>query len=162
MTVMARNGTDFGIRLAGDPERWFIAPAGMVEGLYLPGFSAEDANPDIGDSTITETAGFGAFAMAAAPAIASFVGGTAQDAVRSTLEVYEICFAEHRHFTIPALDFRGTPIGIDVRLTARTGILPKLNTGIAHKDPGIGMVGAGVLRAPAQCFQQAFEAVKEW
>lgn len=162
VTVMARNGTDFGIRLAGDPERWFVAPAGMVEGLYLPGFSAEDANPDIGDSTITETAGYGAFAMAAAPAIASFVGGTAQDAVRSTLEVYEICFAEHRHFTIPALDFRGTPTGIDVRLTARTGILPKLNTGIAHKDPGIGMVGAGVLRAPWQCFQQAFEAVKEW
>ncbi len=162
VTVMARNGTDFGIRLAGDPERWFVAPAGMVEGLYLPGFSADDANPDIGDSTITETAGFGAFAMAAAPAIASFVGGTAQDALRWTLEVYEICFAEHSHFTIPALDFRGTPTGIDIRLVTRTGILPKLNTGIAHKDPGIGMVGAGVLRAPEQCFQQAFEAVKGW
>ncbi len=162
VTVMARNGTDFGIRLAGDPERWFVAAAGLVEGLYLPGFSADDANPDIGDSTITETAGFGAFAMAAAPAIASFVGGTAQDAVQSTLEVYEICFTEHRHFAIPALDFRGTPTGIDVRLVARTGILPKLNTGIAHKDPGIGMVGAGVLHAPKQCFQQAFEAVKEW
>jgi len=162
VTVMARNGTDFGIRLAGDPERWFVAPAGMVEGLYLPGFSSSDANPDIGDSTITETAGFGAFAMAAAPAIASFVGGTAQDALHSTLEVYEICFAEHEHFTIPSVDFRGTPTGIDVRLVARTGILPKLNTGIAHKDPGIGMVGAGMLRAPEQCFQEAFEAVKAW
>jgi hypothetical protein len=162
VTVMARNGTDFGIRLAGDPETWYVAPAGMVEGLYLPGFSAEDANPDIGDSTITETAGFGAFAMAAAPAIASFVGGTAQDALLSTQEAYEICAAEHGHFTIPALDFRGTPTGIDVRLVARTGILPKLNTGIAHKDPGIGMVGAGVLRAPAACFEQAFEAVCAW
>ena len=100
--------------------------------------------------------------MAAAPAIASFVGGTAQDALNATLEVYEICFAEHRHFDIPALDFRGTPTGIDVRLVARTGILPKLNTGIAHKQPGIGMVGAGVLRAPSECFQAAFEAVKNW
>jgi hypothetical protein len=162
LTVMARNGTDFGIRLAGDPERWFVAPAGRVDGLYLPGYSAEHANPDIGDSTITETAGFGGFAMAAAPAIASFVGGSAQDALTSTLEMYEICFAEHEHFTIPPLDFRGTPTGIDVRYIIETGILPKLNTGIAHREPGIGMVGAGVLRAPEACFMQAFEAVKDW
>ncbi len=162
LTVMARNGTDFGIRMAGDPERWFVAPAGRVEGLYLPGFSAQDANPDIGDSTITETAGFGGFAMAAAPAIALFVGGSAQDALNSTLEMYEICYAEHEQFTIPALDFRGTPTGIDVRLIMETGILPKLNTGIAHKEPGIGMVGAGVLRAPQSCFQEAFEDIKHW
>jgi hypothetical protein len=162
VTVMARNGTDFGIRLSGDPERWFVAPAGVVEGLYLPGFTADDANPDIGDSTITETAGFGGFAMAAAPAIARFIGGTAQDALNTTLEMYEICFAEHEHFTIPALEFRGTPTGLDVRLVAETGILPKINTGIAHKTPGIGMVGAGVLRAPEECFLTAFEAVKDW
>ena len=162
VTVMARNGTDFGIRLAGMPDRWFVAPAGKVKGLYLPGFSEEDANPDIGDSTITETAGFGGFAMAAAPAIARFVGGTPQDALEATLEMYEICYTEHEHFTIPALNFRGTPLGIDVRRIAETGILPRLNTGIAHKEPGIGMVGAGVLRAPEKCFMEAFEAVKEW
>ena len=162
LTVMARNGTDFGIRMAGDPGRWFTAPAGIVEGLFLPGFSAKDANPDIGDSTITETAGFGGFAMAAAPAIASFVGGSAQDAIDSTHEMYEICFSEHDHLTIPALDFRSTPLGIDVRLVMETGILPKLNTGIAHKDPGIGMVGAGVLRAPQDCFTDAFEAIRDW
>jgi hypothetical protein len=162
ITVMARNGTDFGIRLAGDPARWFVAPAGWVEGLYLPGFSADDANPDIGDSTITETAGFGGFAMAAAPAIARFIGGSAQDAVNTTLEMYEICFAEHEHLTIPALEFRGTPVGMDARLIVETGILPKINTGIAHKTPGIGMVGAGVLRAPEACFIEAFEAVKQW
>jgi hypothetical protein len=159
---MARNGTDFGIRLAGEPARWFVALAGIVEGLYLPGFTAEDANPDIGDSTVTETAGFGGFAMAAAPAIARFVGGTAQDAMAATLEMYEICYAEHAHFTIPALEFRGTPTGMDVRLVAETGILPRLNTGIAHKEPGIGMVGAGVLRAPKACFDAAFDAVKGW
>ncbi len=162
LPVMARNGTDFGIRMAGEPDRWFVAPSGIVDGLYLPGFSAEDANPDIGDSTVTETAGFGGFAMAAAPAIANFVGGTAKEAIQSTLEMYEICFAEHEHFTIPSLDNRGTPTGIDVRYVAETGILPKLNTGIAHKDPGIGMVGAGVLRAPEKCFRDAFEALKAW
>jgi hypothetical protein len=142
------------------PGRWFVAPAGIVEGLYLPGFSAEDANPDIGDSTITETAGFGGFAMAGAPAIARFVGGTPQDALDATLQMYEICFAEHELFTIPPLDFRGTPLGIDVRKVAETGILPRLNTGIAHKEPGIGMVGAGVLRAPQGCFREAYEAFK--
>jgi hypothetical protein len=160
LTVMARNGTDFGIRLASMPQRWFVAPAGMVEGLYLPGFSAADANPDIGDSTVTETAGYGGFAMAGAPAIARFVGGTPQDALNATLEMYEICFAEHEHFTIPALNFRGTPLGIDVRKVAETGILPRLNTGIAHRKPGIGMVGAGVLRAPEKCFMDAFEACR--
>lgn len=162
LSVMARNGTDFGIRMAGQPQRWFVAPAGIVDGLYLPGFTAEDANPDIGDSTITETAGFGGFAMAAAPAIASFVGGTPEDAVNATMEMYEICFSEHEHFSIPILGNRGTPTGIDVRLVAETGILPKLNTGIAHREPGIGMVGAGVLRAPKKCFEEAFEALRDW
>jgi hypothetical protein len=160
LTVMARSGTDFGIRMACMPERWFVAPAGVVKGLYLPGFTAQDANPDIGDSTITETAGFGGFAMAGAPAIAKFVGGTPEDALNATLEMYEICFAEHEHFTMPALNFRGTPLGIDVRKVAETGILPRLNTGIAHKEPGIGMVGAGVLRAPQQCFMEAFETFR--
>lgn len=161
VTVMARNGTDFGIRLGSMPDRWFTAPAGVVEGLYLPGYSAEDANPDIGDSTITETAGFGGFAMAAAPAITQFVGGTPQMAQETTLEMYEINFSEHKNFTIPSLNFRGTPLGIDVRKVMETGILPKINTGIAHKDPGVGMVGAGILRAPRKAFADAFEAVQK-
>jgi hypothetical protein len=161
VTVMARNGTDFGIRLAGMPERWFVAPAGMVKGLYFPGFSEEDANPDIGDSTITETAGYGGFAMAAAPAITQFVGGSPQMAVAATQEMYEITFAEHEGFTIPILNFRGTPLGVDVRKVMETGILPQINTGIAHKKPGLGMVGAGILRAPEKCFRDAFEALRE-
>ncbi|HZY42857.1 MAG TPA: DUF1116 domain-containing protein [Anaerolineae bacterium] len=161
VTVMARNGTDFGIKIASMPDRWFIAPAGKVQGLYFPGFTDDDANPDIGDSTITETAGYGGFAMAAAPAITQFVGGTPQMAIDVTREMYEITFSEHEGFTIPILNFRGTPLGIDVRKVAETGILPRLNTGIAHKKPGIGMVGAGILRAPEQCFKAAFEALKE-
>jgi len=162
VTVMARNGTDFGIRLASMPERWFTAPAGIVQGLYFPGFSEADANPDIGDSTITETAGYGGCAMAAAPAITQFVGGTPQMAVQSTLDMYEITASEHESFTIPALNFRGTPLGIDVRKVMETGILPQINTGIAHKDPGVGMVGAGILRAPEACFRAAFEAIRAW
>lgn len=157
-TVMARNGTDFGIRLASMPEQWFIAPAGNVKGLYLPGFSEKDANPDIGDSTITETAGYGGFAMAAAPAITQFVGGSPQMAQQTTLEMYEITHCQHRDFTIPALGFSGTPLGIDVRRVLESGILPQINTGIAHRSPGIGMVGAGILRAPRPCFEDAFTA----
>jgi len=157
VTVMARNGTDFGIRLASTPERWFTAPAGKVQGLYFPQYSEKDANPDIGDSTITETAGYGGMAMAAAPAIVQFVGGSPQQATRATLEMYEITFGEQKNFTIPALNFRGTPLGIDVRKVMETGILPQINTGIAHKDPGIGMVGAGILRAPEKCFKDAFD-----
>jgi hypothetical protein len=161
VTVMARNGTDFGIRLSSMPERWFVAPAGKVQGLYFPQFSEEDANPDIGDSTVTETAGYGGFAMAAAPAIVKFVGGTPQLATQTTLDMYEITYSEHENFTIPALNFRGTPLGIDVRKVVETGILPQINTGIAHKDPGVGMVGAGILRAPEKCFNDAFAALQE-
>jgi hypothetical protein len=161
VTVMARNGTDFGIRLASMPERWFIAPAGKVQGLYFPQFTENDANLDIGDSTITETAGYGGMAMAAAPAIVKFVGGTPQLATQTTLEMYEITFSEHENYTIPALNFRGTPLGIDVRKVMETGILPQINTGIAHKDPGVGMVGAGILRAPEKCFRDAFEVFKK-
>ncbi len=161
VTVMARNGTDFGMRLSSMPERWFTAPAGKVEGLYFPQYTEKDANPDIGDSTITETAGYGGMAMAAAPAITQFVGGTPQMALQNTLEMYEITFSEHQNLTIPALNFRGTPLGIDVRKVMETGILPRINTGIAHKDPGVGMVGAGILRAPEKCFQEAFKALQE-
>ncbi len=156
LTIMARNGTDFGIRVASMPDRWFTAPAGVVDGLYLPGFSEQDANPDIGDSTITETAGFGGFAMAAAPAITQFVGGNPSLAQNITLQMYEITQAEHKDFTIPSLGFRGTPLGIDVRRVLETGTLPRINTGIAHRKPGIGMVGAGMLRAPKKCFEDAF------
>ncbi len=159
VTVMARNGTDFGIRISTMPERWFTAPAGQVQGLYFAGFSEKDANPDIGDSTITETAGYGGMAMAAAPAIVKFVGGSPQLATQTTMEMYEITFDEHEQLTIPALNFRGTPLGIDVRKVMETGILPQINTGIAHRNPGVGMVGAGVLRAPEQCFRDAFDAL---
>jgi hypothetical protein len=158
ITTMARNGTDFGIRISSMPKRWFIGEAPRVKGLYFPGFSEEDGNPDIGDSTMTETAGYGGFAMAAAPAITKFVGGTPQMALDNTLEMYEITFSEHEGFTIPILNFRGTPLGIDIRRVMETGIMPKINTGIAHKKPGIGGIGAGIAGAPEKCFKDAFEA----
>ncbi|MCW5851079.1 MAG: DUF1116 domain-containing protein [Anaerolineae bacterium] len=161
VSTMARNGTDFGIRVSGLGDRWFTAPAQVPDGLYFSGFSSADANPDIGDSTITETAGIGAFAMAAAPAIVTFVSGSPRDALNATLEMYEITLAEHQHFTIPALDFRGTPVGIDIRAVVELGITPRVNTGIAHKQAGVGQVGAGLVRPPMAVFEQALLAYAE-
>jgi hypothetical protein len=158
ITTMARNGTDFGIRISGLGDRWFTGPAGIVDGLYLPGFGPADAAPDIGDSVITETAGIGGFAMAAAPAIVKFVGGRPADAIDFTLRMYQITVAENDAYQIPALDFRGTPTGIDVRKVVETGILPVINTGIAHREPGIGMVGAGLVKPPENCFKDALLA----
>lgn len=155
VTTMARNGTDFGIRVSGTGDQWFTAPSPMVKALYFPGFTEKDANPDIGDLVITETAGFGGFAMAAAPALVTFIGGTAKDATTTTYDMYEITYAEHKALTIPSLDFRGTPTGVDIRKVVEKGITPRVNTGVAHKDPGVGQVGAGVVSAPMKCFEDA-------
>ena len=155
VTTMARNGTDFGIRVSGTDDAWFTAPAPYVDGLYFPGYSAADANPDLGDSAITETAGLGAFALAAAPAITQFIGGTPALAQQYTDEMYGITLAEHPHYTIPALDFRGTPVGIDLIKVARSRVAPVLDTGIAHQDPGVGQIGAGLVRVPLDPFDAA-------
>jgi len=164
VTAMSRNGTDFGIRVAGLGERWFTAPVEMPQGLYFPGYSAADANPDIGDSAILEAVGLGAFAMAAAPAVAGFVGaGGFADALGYTRSMGEIALARHPKWTIPALEFAGTPAGIDIRRVAETGIAPAINTGIAHRKAGVGQVGAGVARAPLACFEQALiEFSNKW
>lgn len=161
VTAMSRNGTDFGIRVSGLGDAWFTAPAEVPEGLYFSGFSGRDANADIGDSTITETVGIGGFAMASAPAIVSFIGGRPSDALQATLEMYEITVAEHRHFKIPALDFRGTPVGIDIRKVVELGLLPRVNTGIAHREAGIGQIGAGLVRPPRKIFVQALLSFAE-
>ncbi|OGR79815.1 MAG: hypothetical protein A2X32_02325 [Elusimicrobia bacterium GWC2_64_44] len=157
VVVMARNGTDFGVQLSGAGGRWFTGPAAVPDALYFPGYTKADANPDIGDSAITETNGLGGFAIAAAPAIVQFVGGTAADALSYTLAMYGITAAESNIYKIPALDFRGTPTGIDVIKVAKSGILPFIDTGVAHKNPGVGQVGAGVLSAPPEPFAKAFE-----
>jgi len=159
VTAMARNGVEFGLRVSGLGERWFTAPAPLVDGLYFPGYSVADAAPDLGDSAITETAGLGGFAMAAAPAIVTFVGGSAQDALGNTLAMTHITLGRNSAFTLPALDFAGTPAGIDLRRVVDSGILPVINTGIAHKEPGIGQIGAGVTHAPAACFTQAVQVL---
>lgn len=161
VTTMARNGTDFGIRVSGLPGQWFTAPAEIPVGLFFSGFTQDDANPDIGDSAITETAGIGGFAMATAPAIVTFVGGSPKDAMNATLEMYEITYAEHKQFTMPALDFRGTPTGIDIRKVVELGITPRINTGIAHKNAGVGQVGAGLVRPPMAIFENALLAYAE-
>src|SRR5262249_43015252 len=160
VVTMARNGTDFGIRVAGLGDRWFTAPVNVPEGLYFPGFGPEDANPDLGDSAIVETIGLGGFAMAASPAVAGFVGkGGMQEAIAVTEEMAEVCLSEHLHWKIPMRDGRGAPVGIDIRKVVETGITPLINTGIAGKIPGTGQIGAGVVRAPLGCFEAALEAV---
>lgn len=161
VTAMCRNGTDFGIRVSGLKGQWFTGPAEMVKGLLFPGYSEEDCNPDIGDSAITETAGFGGFAMAAAIAIVQFVGGTPQDAVNFSNKMYEITVGESSAFSIPILDFRGTATAIDIRKVVEKNILPQINTGIAHKKAGIGQVGAGLVNPPWECFAKALKAFAE-
>lgn len=161
VTVMTRNGTDFGIRVSGLPGRWFTAPAEMVKGLLFPGFTEEDCNPDMGDSAITETVGLGGFSMAASIAIIQFVGGTPQDAIHYSEKMYRITEGESTAFQIPVLDFRGSPTGIDIRKVVETGVLPQINTGIAHKEAGIGQVGAGLVNPPWQCFRDAILAFSE-
>jgi len=162
VTAMCRNGTDFGIRVAGMGDAWFTAPVEMPQGMYFPGYSAADANPDIGDSAILEAVGLGAFAMAAAPAVAGFVGaGGFAEALGYTRAMSEIAAGRNPKWGIPALEFAGTSAGIDVRRVVETGIAPAINTGIAHRLPGVGQVGAGIARAPLACFEQALTALAQ-
>lgn len=163
ITAMARNGVEVGLLMSGSGMTWFTGPAAIPEGLYFPGFSEKNAGSDLGDSAITETAGLGAFAMAGAPAIVRFVGGTPSDAIRYTKQMTKITLGRHPQYTIPTMDFQGTPAGIDARLVIESGIVPVINTGIAHQNPGYGLVGAGVVRAPFEAFTKAVEyAASNW
>jgi hypothetical protein len=170
VTVMARNGVDFGLKLSGTGDVWFTAPSPIVNGLFFPGYSAADANPDMGDSSITETFGIGGASMAAAPAITGFVGGTASSALATTREMYRIYMNKHPRLAIPSLDGSGAPLGLDAVKVLDTNVMPVINTGtffffffasflqntgIAHRLPGIGQIGAGICRAPAPVFGAA-------
>jgi hypothetical protein len=159
VVAMARNGTDFGIRVSGAGDAWFTGPAQLAEGLYLGSYGPDDANPDIGDSAITETAGIGGFAMATAPAIVRFVGGSVPDALATTQRMYDLCVGENPGWALPIMDFRGTPTGIDVTAVLRTGRLPQINTGMAGKVAGTGQVGAGLVTPPMECFTAAVSAL---
>jgi uncharacterized protein DUF1116 len=158
VTAMSRNGAEFGIRVSGLGDEWFTGPAQMVKGLYFPGFSATDAAPDLGDSAITETAGLGAFTLVGSPAILQLIGGGAEQAREYTLQMYEITLDEHPFYRLPALDFRGSPALIDFRRVVRTGILPIIDTSITHRKAGVGMIGAGLVNPPMECFTKALEA----
>ncbi len=161
VSAMARNGTDFGIQVSGTGEVWYTGPAEVPQGLFLGGYGPDDANPDIGDSAIAETAGIGGFVMATAPAIVRFVGGTVPDALRATQQSYEITLGENEAFAVPILDFRGAPTGIDVTRVLRTGLLPQINTGMAGRVAGVGQVGAGLVNPPMECFTAAIRGLAE-
>jgi hypothetical protein len=155
VVAMSRNGTDFGIQVSGTGDEWFTGPAQVADGLYLGDYGPDDANPDIGDSAITETAGLGGFSMATAPAIVRFVGGSVPDALATTRRMREITLGENPRWTIPVLEFAGVPSGIDVSRVCRTGILPQINTGMAGREAGVGQVGAGLVTPPESIFPAA-------
>jgi hypothetical protein len=160
VTAMTRNGFEFAIRVSGMGDRWFKAPVNMPEGLFFTGYSQDDANPDIGDSAITETFGVGGMAMIAAPGVTRFVGAGGFDAAQNiSNEMKEICIDHNPNLSIPTWDFKGACLGIDIRKVVETGITPIINTGIAHKKAGVGQIGAGTVRAPLDCFNQALEAL---
>ena len=161
VTAMARNGVEFGLRVAGSGTEWFTTPVGPADGLFFPGFGPDDANPDLGDSAITETLGLGGFAMAASPAITQFVGGTPNDALAATRSMRRITLGPHPAYPLPPLNFAGTPSGIDVLKVLDTGVLPLINTGIAHKEAGVGQIGAGIVTAPSEVFLKAARFLAE-
>ena len=161
VTVMARNGTDFGIQVSDTGDQWFTAPAAVPDVLLFPGFTREDVNPDIGDSAIMETLGIGGFAIASAPAITQFVGGTMESITKRMLAMYDITVGENDVYKLPFLDYRGSPTAIDVRKVVKTGTAPFIDTGAAHRKPGIGQVGAGLVGAPMEVFEKAHRALKE-
>lgn len=156
VTALCRNGKEFGIRVSGlGKDKWFVGPAQLVDGLFFPGFSQADSTRDMGDSSISETAGLGGFSLGNAPAIVQFVGGTVADAISYVKKMYEITWSENRNYTIPFLNFRGAPAGVDIRKVIETGILPIITTGIAHKEKGRGQIGAGIANPPMECFEKA-------
>lgn len=160
VTAMTRNGRNFGIRVAGLGDQWFEAPVNTPQGLFFSGFTQDDANPDIGDSAITETFGVGGMAMIAAPGVTRFVGaGGFGDALATSEEMLEIVSGHNPTLPIPTWDFQGACVGIDIRKVVETGVTPVINTGIAHRIAGKGQVGAGTVRAPLACFEQALEAL---
>jgi hypothetical protein len=161
VVAMSRNGTDFGIQVSGAGDEWFTGPAQVADGLYLGDYGPDDANPDIGDSAITETAGLGGFAMATAPAIVRFVGGSVPDALATTRRMQEITLGENPRWSIPVLEFAGVPTGIDTALVCRTGILPQINTGMAGREAGVGQVGAGLVNPPEEIFPKALTRLAE-
>ena len=162
VTAMCRNGENFGIRIAGMGDEWFTAPVNTPQGLYFTGYSADDANTDIGDSAITETIGVDGMAMIAAPAVTRFVGsGGFNDALETSNNMAEITEQENPNFIIPTWDFKGAPTGIDARKVVESGILPVINTGIAHKVAGFGQIGAGTVNPPIECFEKAITAYAE-
>ena len=162
VTTMCRNGTEFGVRVANfEGFEWFTGPAQQVIGPMMAGYTAQDSGLDIGDSAITETFGIGGFAMAAAPAIVPLVGGTVEEAINYSKDMIDITTTTNPNLTIPVLDFRGIATGIDVVKVIETGELPIINTAIAHKDAGIGMIGTGLVNPPFEVFEKAVVALAD-
>jgi hypothetical protein len=161
VTAMARNGVEFGVKVSGLGDQWFIGPAGPIKGFIFPGFKEADGAPDIGDSAISESRGLGGTALPASPSQARMFGGGMQEAIEHTKAMRRVSLAEDPFFRIPYMDFAGVPLGIDIRKVVETGIVPRIDTGVAHKDGGFGIIGTGIADAPMEAFKKALTAFGE-
>jgi hypothetical protein len=160
VTGMARNGTTFGVRVGSLGDRWFVAAAPPVEdALFHADFGPDDGAPDIGDSSLLELVGLGGASAAASPAVAAFVGGRMAEAVARTEDMARITAGASDRLKLPTLDYRGAPLGVDLRRVVELDITPAINTGILHRSQGLGQVGAGVARAPIEPFREALLAL---
>lgn len=164
VTCLTRNGREFAIRVSGLGDRWFTGPEEKLDTLYFPGFTDDDACPDTGDSAILEAYGFGGLVAVAAPAVQQLIGtgeGGFDDALAISEEQSEIVVTNNPNMPIPNWNFKGVPVGIDIRKVVSTGIAPLITTAVMHKKAGIGMVGIGKVRASMPCFTAAVEALAE-
>jgi Protein of unknown function (DUF1116) len=164
VTCLTRNGREFAIRVSGLGDRWFTGPEDELDTLFFPGFSEDDACPDCGDSAILEAYGLGGPVAVAAPAVQQIVGtgeGGYEEALATSEEQSEIMVGSNPNMPIPNWNFRGVPVGIDIRKVVATGIAPMITTAVMHKKAGIGMVGVGKVRASMPCFEAALEALAE-
>ena len=156
VTAMTISCRAFSIRVAGLGDTWFDGPLPAVDCKLFDGYTEDDIEWIGGESHITETVGLGGFAQAAAFGLQAYQGGSATEMVRLNESMYEITVGEHTDFLIPYFGFRGSPVGIDINKVVATGIVPVIDGGLAGKDGG--QIGAGILRAPLECFAVAAEA----
>eukprot|EP00005_Dracoamoeba_jomungandri_P005154 CAMPEP_0174260516 /NCGR_PEP_ID=MMETSP0439-20130205/9811_1 /TAXON_ID=0 /ORGANISM="Stereomyxa ramosa, Strain Chinc5" /LENGTH=472 /DNA_ID=CAMNT_0015344773 /DNA_START=55 /DNA_END=1473 /DNA_ORIENTATION=+ len=159
VTCMARNGYEFGIKIADSGDTWYSAPSPFPEGKFFPPYKQTDAGRDMGDSAITEANGWGSNVLNGALAFLNGLPATVQRAHEITAENKSLMVGRNPYLKAPAYDFEGVPQGLDFRLVHTKKLLPWINTGITHRDAGHRVIGRGLSKPPQRCFDQALEAM---
>lgn len=156
VSAMAFSCRGFAIKLAGLGGQWFEGPPPIHQGKLFTGHTDDEITWMGGESPITETVGLGGFAQACALSLQEYQGGSPDVMIQRNKEMYSITHGENPDYRIPLFAFQGTPTGVDARLVLETGILPVMDVGLAGRDGG--QIGAGVIRAPRECFEGAMQA----